>query len=140
MTEWGRLQRGQSVHFGSHTIEPKEVLGPPRRGLRVVLDTDTVLTPGGVEFVRAGGEGANLLIAESMCGSEEDKPVRWESLHMTFAEAATLARDGGAHKLWLTHFGSSLENPSSHLGAATSVFPAIVAGHDGLRETLKFEG
>jgi ribonuclease Z len=89
--------------------------------------------------VRAEGEGADLLIAEGMYGSEEDKPVRWESLHMTFAEAAALARDGVARRLWLTHFGPSLEDPSVHLGRATAVFPATVVGHDGLTETLSFE-
>ncbi len=136
---WGRLQGGQSVQFGGHTIEPKEVLGPPRRGLRLALVTDTSLTHGIVEFIRAGGEGADLLIAEGMYGSEEDKPVRWESLHMTFAEAAALARDGGARRLWLTHFGPSLKEPSAHLGRATAIFPEALLGHDGLTETLKFE-
>lgn len=135
---WGQLQRGQSVHFDGRTIESGEVLGPPRRGLRLVLVTDTTLTPSIVEFLYAEGEGADLLIAEGMYGSEEEKPVRWESLHMTFTEAAALARDGRAHRLWLTHFGPSLEDPSAHLGHAKSVFPATVLGHDGLTETLNF--
>lgn len=74
-----------------------------------------------------------------MYGSEEEEPVRWESLHMTFAEAATLTRDGGAGKLWLTHFGPSLEDPSTHLDRATVNFPSTVVGHDGLTETLTFE-
>ncbi len=139
VSEWGRLQRGQSVHFGGRTVEPKEVLGPPRRGLRVVLVTDTVSTPSVVEFVRAGGEGADLLIAEGMYVSEEDKPARWESLHMTFSEAAALARDGGARRLWLTHFGPSLEDPATHLGSATAIFPATTLGYDGLTDTLRFE-
>jgi ribonuclease Z len=139
VTEWGRLQSGQSVQFGGRTIEPREMLGPNRRGLRLVLVTDTTLTPSAVEFVRARGEGADLLIAEGMYGSEEDKPARWESLHMTFAEAAALAQDGGARRLWLTHFGPSLEDPSAHLGRATAVFPATVPGYDGLTETLKFD-
>ena len=139
VTQWGRLQRGQSVRFSSRTIEPEEVLGSPRRGLRLALVTDTASMPGVLEFVRAGGEGADLLIAEGMYGSEEDKPARWESLHMTFAEAATLARDGGARRLWLTHFGPSLEDPSIHLERATAVFPATLLGYDGLTETLPFE-
>jgi ribonuclease Z len=136
---WGRLQRGQSVEFGERIIEPREVLGPPRRGLRLVLVTDTTLTPALVEFVWAEGEGADLLIAEGMYGSEEEKPVRWESLHMTFPEAATLARDGGARRLWLTHFGPSLEDPAAHLGRAIDIFPATIVGHDGLTETFNFE-
>jgi ribonuclease Z len=125
--------------LGGRTIEPGEVLGPSRRGLRVVLVTDTTLTRGVVEFVRAGGEGADLLIAEGMYGSVEDKPVRWNSLHMTFSEAATLARDSGARSLWLTHFGPSLEDPVAHLGRATAVFPTTVIGRDGLTQTLIFE-
>ena len=74
-----------------------------------------------------------------MYASEEDKPVRWESLHMTFAEAATLARESGARSLWLTHFGPSLHDPSAHLSRATAVFPGAVVGHDGLTKTLTFE-
>lgn len=137
--QWSQLQRGQSVQFGERTIEPEEVLGPNRRGLRLMLVTDTTLTPSIVEFVWAEGKGADLLIAEGMYGSEEEKPVRWESLHMTFAEAAALARNGGARRLWLTHFSPSLEDPSAHLGQATAIFPATVLGHDGLTETLTFD-
>ena len=136
---WGRLQNGEGVSFGGRLVRPEEVLGEKRRGLRLTLVTDTALTDGLVEFVRAGDEGADLLISEGMYASEEDKPVRWESLHMTFAQAATLARDGGARRLWLTHFGPSLSDPSAHLGRATAVFPQTVAGYDGLTETLSFE-
>ena len=136
---WGRLQNGEGVPFGGRLVMPEEVLGEGRRGLRLALVTDTALTDGLVEFVRAKGEGADLLISEGMYASEEDKPVRWESLHMTFAQAAALARDGGARRLWLTHFGPSLSNPSAHLGRATAVFPRAIAGYDGLTETLAFE-
>jgi ribonuclease Z len=137
---WGRLQDGECVAFGDRLIEPEEVLGERRRGLRLALVTDTAPTAGLVEFVRAGCEGTDLLISEGMYGLEEDKPARWKSLHMTFAEAAALARDGGARRLWLTHFGPSLSRPSSHLGRARAVFPRTVVGHDGLTETLSFEG
>jgi len=41
---------------------------------------------------------------------------------MTFAEAATLVRDGNARRLWLIHFGPSLEDPSAHLSRATAIF------------------
>jgi ribonuclease BN (tRNA processing enzyme) len=64
------------VRFGGRTVEPEEVLGPKHRGLRLVLVTNTTLTPGAIEFVRARGERADLLIAEGMYASEEEKPVR----------------------------------------------------------------
>ncbi len=89
--------------------------------------------------MHVGGEGADLLIAESMYASEVDKPARWESLRLTFAEAAILARDGRVRRLWLTHFGPSLEDPSAHLDRAAVIFPSTLVGHDGLTETLTFE-
>ncbi len=136
---WGRLQRGEAVTFDGRTVLPDEVRGPERRGLRLVLATDTRPSARLVEFVSAGGTGADLLIAEGMYGDEDMKPARWESPHMTFAEAAQLARDGGARRLWLTHYGPSLSDPDAYLHRATSVFPATQLGHDGMTETLSFE-
>ena len=136
---WSQLQGGEDVTFGGRLVRPEEVLGEKRRGLRMALVTDTVLTAGLAVFVRTGSDGVDLLISEGMYGSEEDKPARWESLHMTFAEAATLARDGRARRLWLTHFGPSLSDPSAHLDRARAVFPRTVIGYDGLTETLSFE-
>jgi ribonuclease Z len=136
---WGRLQRGETVAFGGRTVEPREVRGPERRGLRLALVTDTRPTPELEAFVRAGGEGADLLIAEGMYGGEEQRPARWDSPHMTFGEAAALARDGCARRLWLTHYGPALSDPAEYLGRATAVFPATALGRDGLTATLSFE-
>lgn len=136
---WGRLQRGETVTFDGRTVLPREVRGPERRGLRLALVTDTRPAPQLLELVRAGGEGADLLIAEGMYGDEEQKPARWESPHMTFAETAMLARDGGARRLWLTHYGPSLTDPAAYLDRATQIFPATTLGYDGLTDTLKFE-
>lgn len=141
---WRRLQHGEAVEVGGRRIEPGEVLGPPRRGLRVVLATDTRPTPELPDFVRgdnpAGdGNGADLFIADGMYGEEEDKPKRWEAQHMTFAESATIARAGGARRLWLTHFSPILSDPAAYLDRATAIFPGATLGHDGLTTTLAFD-
>jgi ribonuclease Z len=141
---WRRLQRGEVVEVDGRAIQPGEVLGPPRRGLRLVLATDTRPTPALPGFVRGDGgagegEGADLFIADAMYGDEEDKPKRWEAQHMTFAEAATIARDGGARQLWLTHFSPTLSDPDAYLDRATAIFPATTLGHDGLTTTLAFD-
>jgi ribonuclease Z len=73
-----------------------------------------------------------------MYASEEDRPKRWESQHLTFAEAATIARDGCARRLWLTHFGPALNHPEQYQDRATAIFPPTVVGRDGLTETLTF--
>ena len=58
---------------------------------------------------------------------------------MTFAQAAGIARDAGARRLWLTHFSQMIEDPAAALPIATAFFPEAVCGEDGLRTTLRFE-
>lgn len=132
---WKRLQRGETIAQEGSEVAPAAVFGAPRRGLRLVLATDTQAAPDLPEFVA----GADLFIADAMYGSEEDKPKRWEAQHMTFAEAATIARDGGARRLWLTHFSPALSDPAARLPHATAIFPATTLGRDGLKLTLNFE-
>ena len=135
---WRRLQRGETVEVGGKLVGPSEVTGPARRGLRLVLATDTKPTPRLVEFVAADG-GTDLLIADGMYGDEADKPKRWPAQHLSFADAATIARDGGAKRLLLTHFGPALSDPGSYLDRATMILPNTSIGTDGLKLTLNFE-
>jgi ribonuclease Z len=88
--------------------------------------------------VRDGGSGTDLLIADAMYANPEDMPKRWEAQHLTFAEAATLARDGGARQLWLTHYGPALTEPETYLDRAATIFPNAIAGHDGLTTHMAF--
>lgn len=136
---WSTLQRGEPVSFDGRTVDPAEVRGADRRGLRLALVTDTRPTPRLTDLVRGDGEGTDLLICEGMYGDEEQKPARWESPHMTFAEAGALARDGGARRLWLTHYGPALSHPEEYLDRATRVFPDTELGEDGRSATLSFE-
>ena len=136
--EWRTLQSGNSLQVNGRTVEPAAVLGPPRRGLRVVLATDLRPSPSITSFVYSGGAGADLLIADAMYAREEDMPKRWEAQHLTFAEAATLARDGNARRLWLTHYGPALTEPAAHVHIAEGIFPQTIAGFDGLTSTLAF--
>ncbi len=136
---WHKLQRGEPVDVAGQTIQPDDVRGDERRGLRLVLATDTCLIPALTEFVSADGVGADLLIADGMYGDDDNKPTRWQPQHMTFAEAAALARDGDARLLWLTHFSPSVSDPAAYLDRATAIFPATTIGQDGLTTTLKFE-
>lgn len=135
--QWHRLQHGEPVEVAGRVVQPDEVRGAARRGLRLVLATDTCPTPALTAFVRAAG--ADLLIADGMYGDDENKPTRWQPQHMTFAEAAALARDGAARRLWLTHFSPTVADPAAYLDRATAIFPATTLGHDGLTTTLTFE-
>lgn len=134
VSDWKRLHHGESVMVDGRAIAPAAVLGPPRRGVRLVLATDTQPTPALAPFVR----GADLLIADAMYGDDEGKPKQWQAQHQTFAEAAQAARDGGAKQLWLTHFSPALSHPDAYLDRATAIFPHTTVGYDGLKTTLQF--
>lgn len=128
---WRRLQQGESVDG----FTPDMVMGPPRRGIKLVYATDTRPAPA---LYRAADE-ADLLICEGMYGEQDKLPKAKETCHMTFLEAAKTAQRAGAKELWLTHFSPSLNHPEEFLGAAASVFPNTSLGSRGRRATLQFQ-
>ena len=128
--DWSRLQHGETLAG----ISPDAVLGPPRRGVSVGLITDTRPGEQLVELVR----GVDVLFCEGTYGSDADQPRAVERRHMTFREAATLARDAGVGRLVLTHFSPSVTDPSAYFENAASVFPETVVGWDGLTLGLAF--
>jgi ribonuclease Z len=128
--DWKRLQRGQSVNG----IHPNEVLGPPRPGIAVGLVTDTRPTAEIAQLV----SNVDLLVCEAMYGSDDDQPRAVERGHMTFREAATLARDANANMLLLTHFSPSVVEPDAYAPNAHEVFPKTVVGRDRLTFSLGF--
>ena len=131
---WRRLQEGNTVMWEGGATTPDEVLGAPRPGLALAYVTDTRPTPAITALVA----GVDLLVCEGTYGSDDDLPKAIRNSHMTFREAATLARDAGAAQLWITHFSPALEAPSLFAANATEVFPATVIGTDGLATSLAF--
>ena len=134
MELWGRLQAGEPVSWDSGAATPDDVLGPPRPGLSVAFVTDTRPASKLPRLV----ECVDLLVCEGTYGSDEDLPKAVRNRHMTFREAATLARDAGANRLWITHFSPALKDPSAFAANATDVFPHATIGYDGLKVSLPF--
>lgn len=130
VTEWSRLQRGESVGG----VQPEDVLGPPRRGVSVGLVTDTRPTPQLVELVR----DVDLLIEEGMYGDDADADRAMERKHMTFREAAGVAYAAGVRELVLTHFSPSVTDPQYFLGNAREVFLRTEVGVDHMTRSLQF--
>jgi ribonuclease Z len=128
--DWSRLQRGEAVG----TVDPSEVLGPPRRGLSVGLVTDTRPTDAIAQLV---GQ-VDLLVCEATFGADEDQPRAVERTHMTFREAAQLARQAQVKQLVLTHFSPSVVDPESFVANARDVFSETIAGRDHLAVSLRF--
>jgi len=131
---WKRLQAGEAVEWKGQRVQPEQVLGEERRGIKLSYVTDTRPTAELPGFVA----GSDLLICEGMYGSPEDLPKALENRHMLFSEAAEIARAGRVGKLILTHFSPSLSYPSEWLEEATRIFPNTRPGHDGMEMSLRF--
>lgn len=131
---WGQLQRGQPVEIGGTMIAPADVLGPPRRGISVVLSADTRPNPRLVSLAR----GASLLLAEGTYGDPADGQKAVERKHMTFAEAAAVAAEAGVDHLLLSHFSPALVDPPSYADEALRVFPNTTVGHDHFTLSVGF--
>ncbi|MGI9149678.1 MAG: ribonuclease Z [Chloroflexota bacterium] len=127
---WKRLQRGEMVDG----VDPSDVLGPPRPGLSVGLVTDTRPTDPIAQLVA----GVDVLVCEGTFGSDEDQPRAVERKHMTFREAARLAKQAHAGQLVLTHFSPSVVAPESFLQNAREVFAETIVGRDHLVLSLRF--
>lgn len=131
---WHQLQEGQTFQIGARVITPDDVLGPPRPGISLAYVTDTRPTPAIVDLV----SGVDLLVCEGTYGDDAEQAKAASYTHMTFREAATLARDGGVGQLWLTHFSPSVTHPEAFADNAREVFAATTVGHSGLSIRLSF--
>ena len=129
------LQKGETICTEEGTFTPEMVLGEARKGLRAVYCTDTRPT----ESIAAHARGADLFICEGMYGEPDKQAKAKENKHMTFYEAAELAKRADVQRLWLTHYSPSLNRPDEFLPAVKKIFPAAETCRDGKTIELIFE-
>lgn len=132
---WSRLQKGEIIETEEGTFTPDMVLGAPRKGLKVTYCTDTRPT----ESIVRNAAGADLFICEGMYGEPEKKQKAKEYKHMTFYEAAELARKADVKEMWLTHYSPSLIRPEEYMQDVRKIFPSAIAAKDGRSVDLLFE-
>ncbi len=132
--QWKRLQAGQPVWVGERTVEPDEVLGPPRRGLKFVFSGDTTACPA----LESAAREADLLICEATYAEEDQAAMAAEHGHMTFSQAGALAARAGARWLWLCHFSQMIDDPAACIDIARARHPGAVCGADGMSLRLGF--
>lgn len=132
---WNRLQKGETIVDESGTYTPDMVLGQQRRGLKLTYCTDTRPTQSIVD----NAMHSDLFICEGMYGEKGKEAKAREYRHMTFYEAAKLARGADVKELWLTHYSPSLTYPEEYMNDVRSIFPRAIAAKDGRTAELQFE-
>lgn len=136
-SEWSKLQKGYNIELDNNQIvTPSEVLGEPRKGLKVSYCTDSrPLFERVPEFIK----NSDLFICEGLYGEEEKIESAIQKKHMIFSEAAKLAKMGCAKELWLTHFSPALTEPENFIENATNIFENTIVGKDKMMQTFYYE-
>lgn len=131
---WRYLQKGESMEYNGKILTPDMVLGPPRRGIKLTYCTDTRPT----DSIREHAADSDLFICEGMYGEKEKAAKAVEYKHMTFHEAARLAKAANVKEMWLTHYSPSLTHPEEFMDEVRAIFPYAKAGKDRMTVELDF--
>lgn len=131
---WSILQKKELVELEEKTYTSDMVLGEDRKGLKISYITDT--RP--IDTIPSFIDKSNLFICEANYGSDEDINKAIKNKHMTFREAASLARKGNVEKLVLIHFGPALGLAEDYIENAKEEFINTIVSEDRMMFTLNF--
>jgi len=132
---WSRLQKGETIEMEGNVFSPDMVLGSPRKGIKVTYCTDSRPTEGIVK----NAKGSDLFICEGMYGEPGKEAKAREYKHMTFYEAAYMAKQAQVQEMWLTHYSPSLVRPQEYEEKVREIFPNTVIAKDRRTTTLLFK-
>lgn len=134
---WSRLQKGETITDETGSYTPDMVIGPARRGLKITYCTDS--RP--VSVISEMASGADLFICEGMYGEPGMEEKAREHKHMTFYEAAKLAKSAepSPKEMWLTHYSPSLSYPKDYEKEVRKIFRNTHVAKDGRSVSLMFE-
>ena len=134
---WNRLQKGETITEDGKTYTPEMVIGPDRKGLKVTYCTDSRPVP----VISEMAADADLFICEGMYGEPGSEEKAREHKHMTFYEAARLAKEASPQpkQLWLTHYSPALSYPKEYESEVRKIFANTHVAKDGRSIDIKFE-
>ena len=126
--DFGRLHNGEEVEVDGKIIKPEQVLGPPRKGNKIVYSGDTTPCEEMVEFAK----DSTILIHESTYMTEDADKAE-ENFHSTSADAAEIAKASNSKELILTHFSTRYKKTDEMLKQAQDVFENTKLANDFMR-------
>lgn len=127
---WSSLQHGEVCE----DFTPDMVLGPERKGLKVVFSGDSAPC----DTLSDAAKGADLFICESTFPDEKADSANQYG-HFTVSQALSLCRDSGAKHAWLTHFSQMIKEPEEYTPELQEICPQIECAFAGKSIELNFE-
>lgn len=125
-----RLQEGEVVEWQGRSVEPSELMGPPRPGRKVVYIGDAEPT----DEIVAIAKSANLLISEgTFCDDLADRAQ--ETGHSTVRQICAIAERASVGRLLLTHFSPRYD--AEDIRREVSFQPTLI-GRDGMTLEVQY--
>ena len=90
------------------------------------------------EVIVNAAKMSNLFICEGMYAEKDKLTKAKQYKHMTFYEAADMAKKAEVKELWLTHFSPSLVRGEDYMHEVRKIFPNACLGKDGKTVELVF--
>jgi ribonuclease Z len=115
------------VVVDGRTIRSRDVVGPTRKGRRIVLCTDTRPCDAAVDLAR----GADVFVHEATYANDHSQEAA-DRCHSTAAEAAQVAAAAQPRRLILTHVSARYETDAPLLAEALPIFPNTEVASDFL--------
>ncbi len=120
----GALARTGSIHLADGMVTAEDV-GEERSGQSFAFVMDTVPCDGAMTLAT----GADLLVCEATF-LDQDRALAEAGMHLTAAQAATLARQAGARRLVLSHFSSRYADTAGHAREACRIHDDVIVADD----------
>ena len=114
---FGRLHNGEEIEIDGVIIKPEQVLGPPRKGIKITYSGDTEPC----SELTAFAKDSTLLIHESTYLNEDKDKAELHG-HSTCTDAAETAIESNSKELILTHISTRYQNPKEMLKEAKEIF------------------
>ncbi|KYK28276.1 ribonuclease Z [Thermoplasmatales archaeon SG8-52-1] len=115
---FSKLQRGENIVLDNgKKIFSKSVLGPPRKGRKIVISGDTVPIKDMINFAK----DADILIHEATFDSSLEE-ISNEYGHTTASQAAHIAKKAKVERLYLTHISPRYLNGDTLEKEAKKIF------------------
>lgn len=131
---FGRLHNGEEIEVDGKIIKPEQVLGEPRKGIKITYSGDTVPC----EEMIYLAQDSTLLIHESTF-IQKDASNAEEHAHSTSTDAAYIAKQSNSKELILTHISTRYSDDYEEimLNEAREVFENTRLAEDFLEIELK---
>jgi len=96
---FSKIQKGETITLkNGQIIKPKQILGPARKGRKIVISGDTKPTKKMIDFAKF----ADILIHDSTFDSKL-QDIANDYGHSTACQSAEIAKNAKINKLFLTH-------------------------------------